>query len=226
MTQHTYEEGAKAPCPHCGTTVQLLAPAEYSADRTQHSVRRGDVSLRGGAGFGPSVRFSECPACQTVIVQLELDDRHWLAYPRTATRNPVHFSVPGELRVDYEEAALVLNDSPKASAALARRCLFAGPEYGRFAAQLDEVLPDLPAYVGSSVDNIRKLGNLSAHAKESRATGGILDVKAGEAEWMLEVLEQLFDHYYAKPAETKARNEALQRKFADAGRVTPAPDGS
>jgi len=170
--------------------------------------------------------FSCCPACNRTIAQVESQAGTWLILPRVGMRRPIHPSVPSEVRDDYDQAALVLNDSPKASAALSRRCLqtlltLKGSKKRDLLDQLDELYGTLPGYVQGYVDNIRKLGNLSAHAKQSIATGAIVEVEPGEAEWMLELLEELFDHYYAKPAEAQIRQAALAKKFADAGPLKP-----
>jgi hypothetical protein len=44
-------------------------------------------------------------------------------FPRSTYRPPVPIEVPDHRASDYKEACLVLADSPKASAALSRRCL-------------------------------------------------------------------------------------------------------
>lgn len=139
-------------------------------------------------------------------------------------RRPIHDSVPAELLADFQEAVLTLPESPKSSATLSRRCLqtllvFQGAKERDLADQLETIHPSLPSYVQSYVDNVRKLGNLAAHAKQSIATGAIVDVQPVEAEWMLELLEELFDHYYAKPAEAQARQAPLNAQFADAQRL-------
>ena len=46
-----------------------------------------------------------------------------LIRPKITNRSPVPIEVPKEFATDYTEACLVLADSPKASAALSRRCV-------------------------------------------------------------------------------------------------------
>ena len=46
----------------------------------------------------------------------------------------------------------------------------------------------------------------------------MVDVKLGEAEWNLDVLEGLFDFYFVQPAILKKKREALNKKVADAGK--------
>ena len=117
-----------------------------------------------------------------------------------------------------------MNFSPKASAALSRRCLQAIlREAGRanqrnLSNQIEAVLPTLPTYVAGSVDYIRNVGNFAAHPMKSESTGEIVDVEPGEAEWNLDVLDMLFDHYYVKPDEAKEKRLALDAKLRDAGK--------
>lgn len=132
--------------------------------------------------------------------------------------------VPNEFGEDYKEACLVLSDSPKASAALSRRCLQhilrekAGVRPQNLNNEIDEVLPKLPSYLAEAVDAIRNIGNFAAHPLKSTNSGEILVVEPGEAEWSLEVLEQLFDFYFVQPERLKAKKAALDKKLAEAGK--------
>lgn len=49
-------------------------------------------------------------------------------------------------------------------------------------------------------------------------TGAIVDVETGEAEWMLDVLESLFDFYFVRPAKLAARKTELNKKLTDVGK--------
>ena len=62
------------------------------------------------------------------------------------------------------------------------------------------------------------IGNFAAHPIKSNSTGEIVEVEIGEAEWLLDVLELLFDFYFVQPAITKAKREALNQKLLDAGK--------
>lgn len=146
--------------------------------------------------------------------------------PRGTARPPVPPEVPHEIAEDYKEACLVLDDSPKASAALSRRCLqhllrdTAKVKHGNLANEIDEVLKSnaLPSHLADSVDAIRNIGNFSAHPLKSTASNQILAVEPHEAEWNLDVLEGLFDFYYVQPGVTAKRKAALDAKLASAGK--------
>jgi len=67
---------------------------------------------------------------------------------------------------------------------------------------------------------VRTVGNFAAHPIKNERTGEIADVEPGEAEWLLEVLEGLYDHYFVKPAQLKARRAALDAKLIAHGKPT------
>lgn len=149
-----------------------------------------------------------------------------VVYPSGVTRRlppEVIAAVPG-LAVDFAEAAAVLPQSAKASAALSRRCLqfiltnAAGVKKRDLADQIDEVLPSLPLRLAENVDAIRHIGNFAAHPMKSTHTGEIIEVEDGEAEWLLDVIEELCDYYYVAPANSAARRAALNQKLSELGK--------
>jgi hypothetical protein len=134
--------------------------------------------------------------------------------------------VPAELAEDYREACLVIADSPKASAALSRRCLqhllrnFASVKPADLFAEIQEIINSgrLPTHIVESIDAVRNIGNFAAHPTKSTSTGDIITVEPGEAEWNLDVLEALFDFYFVQPAATKKKRDTLNAKLKDAGK--------
>jgi len=134
-------------------------------------------------------------------------------------RPPCPPEVPKEFAEDYNEACNVLLISPKASAALSRRCLQhilqekAGVK-GNLQKEIDEAIKkeNFPSYITKVIDAPRKLGNLSAHPDYDDA-GVIIDVEPSEAEWVLDIIETLFDHYFVKPADADMRVEKLDKKY-------------
>jgi hypothetical protein len=134
--------------------------------------------------------------------------------------------VPPEFADDYKEACAVLSDSPKASAALSRRCLQhilrakAGVKAGDLVKEIEQVIASnmLPTDLAEAVDAIRNIGNFAAHPAKDKSTGEIVDVEEGEAEWCLDVLEQLFDFYFVRPALLQRKKDELNKKLAAIGK--------
>src|SRR5215210_2589667 len=91
-------------------------------------------------GLGPEGHYMFliavlCPSCDQVSVYLERItnipqmmnpasvEESTLIWPKTSSRPPAPPEVPAQYAEDYNQAALILPDSPKASAALTRRCM-------------------------------------------------------------------------------------------------------
>jgi len=124
---------------------------------------------------------------------------------------------------------LVLRISPKASAALSRRCLqnllhnAADVKPGNLSKEIEEVIDSgkLPSHITESIQAIRHIGNFAAHPDENKNTGEIMPVEPHEAEWSLDILESLFDFYYVQPAKNAQRRAAINAKFQEAGKQPP-----
>jgi hypothetical protein len=150
----------------------------------------------------------------------------YLARPKGVSRNPVPPEVPKKYSEDYLEACAVITDSPKASAALSRRCLqliirdVAGIKKKNLDLEIEEVIKTggLPSLIAESLDAVRTTGNFAAHPIKSTSTGEIVPVEVGEAEWNLDVLESLFDFYFVQPEILKRKRAALNAKLKDAGK--------
>jgi hypothetical protein len=146
--------------------------------------------------------------------------------PLISSRPPVPTEVDNKFASDYKEACLILTFSPKASAALSRRCLQkilrdkAGIKKSDLSKEIQEVINSnsLPSHLSDSIDAVRNIGNFAAHPIKSTSTGEIVEVEFGEAEWILDVIESFFDFYFVQPAILKAKKAALNKKLADAGK--------
>jgi|SRR5580700_477989 hypothetical protein len=212
-------------CPHCTTSIHESWTKNLIHKSGQHTVWR--------------VSIMTCPECEKDILSFgrapnahPASDAPYLEifFPQGSSRDPVSPDVPGPIAADYGEAAKVLPDSPKASAALARRCLQAilreaGYKQRDLAVQIDAVLSEadarkaLPTGVHSMLDAIRSFGNFSAHPITDQTTLQIIDVEDHEAEYCLDILDALFDHYYVRPEEAKRRRAALDAKLIAAGKA-------
>jgi len=179
------------------------------------------------------LRYCICPSCEKAIIQLGkryLTSRSYgdwvLVLPKSISRSPLPREVPEQFANDYKEACLVLADSPKASAALSRRCLQnlltekAKTTKRDLADQIQEVIDSqkLPSYLSDALDAVRTIGNFAAHLIKSKSTGEIVEVEPGEAEWTLDTLEGLFDFYFVQPEIVAEKRRKLNKKLNDAGK--------
>lgn len=170
-----------------------------------------------------------CPSCYKAIIFLSKNIggvQRWndtLVHPIAANRPPAPVEVPNNLADDYNEACSVLSLSPKASAALSRRCLqhllnLQGFTQRDLSKAIDDAIKNLPINLANNLDAVRNIGNFAAHPLKDKNFGEIVDVEPEEAEWNLEVLEGLFDYFYVQPTKDQARRDALNEKLIAAGK--------
>lgn len=205
-------------CPHCNDTIH----ANWS-----------DWNFFGDDADGRwFTRQGSCPACRRFLIMYKMGEAsgdhvvEWMAYPRSSGRAPVAAAVPNEFASDYREACMVLADSPKASAALSRRCLqhmlreIGGFNERNLDTEIQAAIDSktLPSYITEALDAVRVVGNFAAHPIKSTASGEIIDVEPGEAEQQLDTVELLFDFYFVQPEIAKKKRDALNAKLAAAGK--------
>ncbi|ELA7158695.1 DUF4145 domain-containing protein [Vibrio parahaemolyticus] len=213
-------------CPHCGVEI--------------HPTKT--ISSIGSDKSGSwAVETSDCPACERMFVELicatKVINAQWgvkiegeltrkIVYPEIIGRAEPSGIVPKKYREDYIEACQIVSISPKASAALSRRCLQAmlrdnaGVKKGSLEKEIQQVLDSnqLPSYISQAIDAIRNIGNFAAHPLKCTSTGEIVEVEVGEAEWNLDVIESLFDFYFVQPSILKSKQEELNKKLESLGK--------
>ena len=215
-------------CPHCRTDYH---------DNPKNIFLANDID---GAWMIVK-RF--CPACKRVILRLINGEtalygdqsffkgiigikKDFFVYPKGSSRPPCPSEVPEKFVEDYVEACLVISDSPKASAALSRRCLqhilreISKVKPNNLANEIQQVIDSrtLPSHLVKAIDAVRNIGNFAAHPLKSDKSGEILSVEPEEAEWNLDVLEALFDFYFVHPAIVNRKKKALDKKLKEAGK--------
>jgi hypothetical protein len=208
-------------CPYCQVTVHPSFIENWVA-------QGGPISTEDGTKWQFMLGHMTCPFCGKAILHLLKRPKTANAafglpviiYPRTANRPFAPPDVPMHLAKDFNEACLVLMGSPKASAALSRRCVQGllndqGFTSKTLARAIEGVLSSktLPAALANSLDAIRNIGNFATHPIKDTTSGVIVYVEDHEADWNLDVLEGLFDFYYVQPAKNAARREALNSKL-------------
>jgi len=191
-----------------------------------------EIGLGEDKDYSWMIEYQQCPTCEKFIFILchcRPGVSGWTSffvYPKAISRTPLSTDVPNVFTSDYKEACLVIADSPKASAALSRRCLQnilrekAGVKHQDLSKEIDEVLASgkLPSHLSEGIDAVRNIGNFAAHPIKSTNTGEVVNVEPGEAEWLLDLLESLFDYYFIQPAIMKRKKDDLNKKLADAGK--------
>jgi len=182
-----------------------------------------------------AIKWYDCPSCHKSEVYLLRgvydsnnnfkEESRELVFPETTGREPIAKEVPKSLADEYREACFVIKKSPKASAAISRRILqsllrdYAKVKRGDFADEIQEVLDrkELPSNLTKAVDAIRVIGNFATHPSKSKQTGEIVAVETGEAEWLLDIIEALFDYYFVLPSRVDERRDKLNKKLRGLG---------
>lgn len=220
-------------CPKCGVGIRFQEEEDYTATYPF------DDPAKPGLGFELSHGF--CPECKGLIILLRegkyKGDREGLGTIATITKEEVIYpkivlprfldpEIPKNYGNDYTEAYAVLPLSPKASAAITRRLLqqILREEYKIHKGSLDKEietfihLGDVLSHITEAVDAVTNVGNFAAHPLKDTNTGEIIDVEPGEAEWLLEVIEALFDFTFVQPRKLKDRRNRLNQKLVAMGK--------
>lgn len=217
-------------CPHCNHAIHFK-----SVIRRVHGPPDEE---------GIEVEYGFCPRCDEVIIFLsrgtvemigdgfEYDATltgeivRELVYPPFPSVEEPPDEVPGRFAGDFVEAARIVNISPKASAAMSRRVLqdVIRSEFGikqrSLAQEIDEFirLTDVPEHLANAVDAVRNIGNFAAHPSKDENTGKVVDVEPGEAEWLIDVLEALFDFAFVQPRRLERKRDELNKKLSRIGK--------
>jgi Domain of unknown function (DUF4145) len=78
----------------------------------------------------------------------------------------------------------------------------------------------LPRPVHETVDAIRNFGNFSAHPINDKTSLQVIDVEPHEAEWCLEILESLFEHFYVGAGGCCCEESGVRRQTQGGGKAT------
>lgn len=220
-------------CPHCSTVVKfdwkITAPYEQK-DTDDKKVT------------GIEIFYDECPNCERFVVGIQkgfLDfeaghgyeikaDPIWekIIYPKqNSFQNSAE--IPVKYLNDYEESIKIISASPKASAALSRRLLqnIIREEFDikdkSLAKEIDLFInmDGIPSHIYEAVDAVRIIGNIAAHPSKDLHTGEIVEVESGEAEWLIEVIEALFDFTFIQPKKLERRKDELNLKLEKLGKT-------
>jgi hypothetical protein len=140
--------------------------------------------------------------------------------------------IPRELEAEYRTAARILADSPEASAALSRRLLqrflttHVGACGGGLAEQVRRAADSerMPPYLSEALRTLSMVAKLESDANKSLRPEALTAVEPGEPEWLLDILQSLFDLYFVQPARLRRKLDALEERIGPtAAPVEAAP---
>lgn len=209
-------------CPHCERAVTI------SDERTSTSRHFLYIDNVAGARVLHS-RYIVCPnpKCREFTLTASFHEtivdkfgnnqagkklQNWPLIPQSASK---HFPdyVPQAIREDYEEACLICDLSPKASATLSRRCLqgilrdFWKVKPARLVDEIEEVKDRIDSLTWDAIEAVRKLGNIGAHMEKD--INVIVDVDPTEAALLIDLVETLLKEWYVASEERKVRMSSV-----------------
>ncbi len=205
-------------CPHCGSEFEGK-PHVFALGEDQ------DGSWQ--------VSNARCPVCDRLIVGLcTKDGCTYPVRPAMFTRPRLSEDVPAEYADDYHTASQIISYSPEAAAAIGRRSLHrflasvvhAG--HGGLADQIRQagLAPEVPGYLKQALRMLATVAKLETDSVKSVRPESITSVEPGEAEWLLDVLQALFDLYFVQSARMQRKQDAMEEKIAPpASAEAPVP---
>lgn len=144
--------------------------------------------------------------------------RSWKLRPQSAAK-PLPGYIPTAIKEDYEEACLILNLSPKASATLARRCLqgmvrdFWKVKPQNLAKEIESIKDEVEPDTWEAIDVVRKVGNIGAHME--RDIDQIIEVDENEAGLLIGLIEMLIEEWYISRYNRQQRLENMKQLGQD-----------
>lgn len=138
--------------------------------------------------------------------------KFWQLIPASAAKILPEY-VPQAIRADYEEACLIRDLSPKASATLSRRCLqgmirdFWNVRKRSLKQEVDALQEHVDATTWAAIDSVRAIGNIGAHMEKD--IDHIVDVVPQEAALLISLVETLIDEWYVARHDREQRMQSV-----------------
>lgn len=194
MPKGTPTEGAEAfDCPHCGIY------AEQSWQEVNWSLTRGHNEV--GC-------ISRCASCREHTIWIDGK----MFYPKGSTAPDAHEEMPLAVKRDFNEARLVVEDSPRAAAALLRLAIQRlvvnelEAEGGSLYQQIGNLVEegDISPRIQRALDSVRVIGNNSVHPGEMD-----MDDNRETAEALFMLINEIVDEAIARENRIDAVYENL-----------------
>jgi Domain of unknown function (DUF4145) len=221
-------------CPHCATTVTLQISDVVSADGSAMIGTASDVDgitihwdtvkcpskscgkfvVDISVFYGRAVKFAN--GNRTGLVLANPDRPLGIGRARFEPRigSPLSVHVPKVVKEDYEEACLIKDLSPKASATLCRRALqgmirdFHGVVKAKLHDELAAIKTSCDPDLFDAMMGLKGIGNIGAHPEKN--INLIVDVEEGEVETLLELLRILDKEWYVARANRSSSLAAVK----------------
>jgi hypothetical protein len=208
-------------CPYCGRDATIT---DLNFSRNIHFF---DNDNKQGQ-LGILTRVTVCPndECKEFTIQGSLHTCVWTSGRQITNKPLVEWSmrpnslakqfpdyIPRAIIGDYEEACLIRDLSPKASATLSRRCLqgivrdFYGVKKGNLVDEINAIREKVDPITWQAIDAVRSIGNIGAHMEKD--INLIIDVEPEEAQLLIGLIEILIKDWYIAKHERQKHLESI-----------------
>jgi hypothetical protein len=186
-------------CPYCNH-ITTITDSNYHSDVHffMHGNKDGRLGILTRATICPNIECKEY-AIDAYLYKANLDVNGrniiegspliaWQLRPQSKSKTFPSY-IPSPILKDYEEACLINQLSPKASATLSRRCLqgiirdFWGIKKARLIDEINELKAKIDHVTWDAIDAVRSIGNIGAHMEKE--INLIIDVEPDEAELLI-----------------------------------------
>lgn len=205
-------------CPFCNRGATITNPNYSSGSHTfDNNNKDGDLGIY--------TQVIVCPnkECREYAINGQLRKREfyggsysfvgeplltWRLRPKSSAMVFPEY-IPKAIVMDYEEACLIRDLSPKASATLSRRCLqgiirdFWQIKPGRLIEEIENIKERVDPLVWEAIDSVRKVGNIGAHMEKD--INLIVEVEPNEAQLLIGLIETLIREWYIARKERQKR---------------------
>ena len=216
-------------CPHCRVSVP--------------SGKWTSIEIISDDDFDYNIHHFHCKECSKISIKFTCNPKQIIRYgssfvtggqpyegprfseefliPKTTPRDPIPQDVEKIYVRDYDAAVKLLPINPMASAAFSRRLLqhYIEKKHGIKKPDLKQEIQELkksskyPLDLIELFDNIRHYGKFAAHATTDQISGEIIEIDPGEADSLLDILEEMFNYDYERKRRITERNKKLQDKL-------------
>lgn len=212
-------------CPYCGIGVSINFKEKNYVIPTENDDYED--------GYGQLSGF--CPECNKYIVLVQHGECNYIGselylenidfqeqvYPKFSYKKNLDKCIPEKYFKLFREAESVLELSPRASATLSRYLLqmILHENLKIKKKNLEEEITalesktDIPSTLITMLQIVRKIANFGAHPKKSTNSNEIIDVETGEANIMLDLINELFDYIFIKPQKQKEFLQSVKEKY-------------
>ena len=211
-------------CPYCDRTTTITG-SNYSSCRhlVEKNTKDDTVSLYTSVVICPNSSCKEYSISAALYLwRWDSDGTKWgtagdpiLTWSLKPQSESKQFPdyIPAAILSDYEEACLIRDLSPKASATLSRRCLqgmirdFFTVKGRTLFDEINSIKDNVDPLTWEAIDAVRSIGNIGAHMEKD--INIIIDVDQSEAALLIGLIESLIQDWYITRFDRQQRLKSI-----------------